>query len=339
MKTLVVHHFGPDPGTVGGMATVIRILINGQIGADVVDCYPTWKPRARLSTLRAFMISARALARMPTSHVAHVHLSERGSFFREGLLLTFAQWRGLGTVATIHGAAFVTFARRHPHVVSLILRSAGVITCLEQETLDVAMRLAPHVPCEVVPNPVILDDDFVPADQTDELVVFAGEISLRKGADVLYRAWKIVAQQRPEARCLMVGPISDFSPSAAEHFEMRQAVSPLEIKEILRLARVLALPSRAEVVPMVLLEAMSQGRPFVSTPVGGIRELAEVGGILVPVGDEVRLADRLIELLADPAVARRIGERGRRFCQETRSVEIIDVRLRELYSTITVDQG
>ncbi len=65
---------------------------------------------------------------------------------------------------------------------------------------------------------------------------------------------------------------------------------------------------------MVLTEAMSLGRPFVSTPVGGIPELADEGGMLVAVDDEIGLADRLTDLLADPQLARRIGERGRRFC-------------------------
>jgi glycosyltransferase involved in cell wall biosynthesis len=82
---------------------------------------------------------------------------------------------------------------------------------------------------------------------------------------------------------------------------------------------------------MILTEAMSLGRPFVSTPVGGISELSNEGGLLVPVGDEIGLADRLTNLLADPGLARGIGERGRQFCLETRSVDVIDPRLRKLY--------
>jgi glycosyltransferase involved in cell wall biosynthesis len=80
------------------------------------------------------------------------------------------------------------------------------------------------------------------------------------------------------------------------------------------------------------VEAMSLGRPFVSTPVGGIPELAGEGGLLVPVGDTAGLADRLTDLLADPTLARTIGERGRQFCIATRSIALIDRRLRELYS-------
>jgi len=285
-----------------------------------------------LATTRLFAASARALLQMPPGEVAHVHLSERGSFLREGALVALAHTQGLVTVATIHGASVMPFARRYPWLVSTVLRRAHLVTCMDQEVLELVRRRAPRVHCEILPNPVFVDGSFRPAEETDELVVFGGEISLRKGADVLHRAWKLVAQRRPEARCLMVGPVADFKPPDAERLEVRAPVESIEMRTLLGRARVVALPSRAEGMPMVLTEAMSLGRPFVSTPVGGIPELAGAGGVLVPVDDELALADRLTELLADPDLARALGERGRRFCLETRSVEVIDARMRELYS-------
>jgi glycosyltransferase involved in cell wall biosynthesis len=335
--TLVVHHFGPDPATVGGMATVIRLLTEHQVGGDVVDSHPTWRPSSTLTTTRLVATSARALLQMPAGEVAHVHLSERGSFLREGLLVALAQRRGLVTVATIHGASLMPFARRYPWLVSTVLRRADLVTCMDQEILELARRSAPRVHSEILPNPVSIDGSFLPADKTDELVVFAGEIGLRKGADVLHRAWQLVAQRRPQARCLMVGPVADFTPPGAERLEVLPPADSNEMKDILRSARVIALPSRAEGMPMVLIEAMSLGRPFVSTPVGGIPELADAGSVLVPVDDELALADRLTELLADPDLARRIGERGRRFCVETRSIEVIDARLRKLYAAAAAE--
>ena len=266
-----------------------------------------------------------------------MHLSERGSFLREGSLVALAQRRGLVTVATIHGASLMPFARRHPWLVSTVLRRADLVTCMDQEILELVRRSAPRVHSEIVPNPVFIDGSFLPADETDELVVFAGEIGLRKGADVLHRAWQLVAQRRPQARCLMVGPVADFTPPDTERLEVLPPAASSEMKEIMRSARVIALPSRAEGMPMALTEAMSLARPFVSTPVGGIPELAGAGGMLVPVDDELALADRLTELLADPNLARRIGERGRRFCVETRSVEVIDARLRKLYAAAAAE--
>ena len=174
--------------------------------------HPTWRPQSPLATTRLVATSARALLQMPAGHVAHIHLSERGSFLREGSLVALAHRRGLVTVATIHGASFIPFARKCPWLVSTVLRHADLVTCLDQGTLDCVRRSAPDVVSEIVPNPVFVDASFSPADGTEELVVFAGEIGRRKGADVLYRAWQLVAQRRPRARCLMVGPVGDFAP-------------------------------------------------------------------------------------------------------------------------------
>ncbi len=340
MDSLVAHHFGPDPATVGGMATVIRVLTEHNVGADVVDFHPTWRPQSHLTSARLAATSTRALLRMPAGQVAHVHLSEKGSFLREGSLVALASRRDLVTVATIHGGSFVTFADTYPWLVSAVLRRAHLVTCLAGETLDHVRHIAPGVRCEIVPNPVFVDRSPLAADETDELVVFAGEISLRKGADVLHRAWRIVAQRRPTARCLMVGPAIDFAPPRTERLEVRPPVDPTEVRAILRRARVVALPTYTEAMPMILTEAMSAARPFVSTPVGGIPELAGAGGgMLVPIGDELALADRLTELLGDPGLARRIGERGRRYCSQTQSVEVIDARLRELYSAAVIHKN
>jgi glycosyltransferase involved in cell wall biosynthesis len=330
---MAVHHFGPDPATVGGMASVIRVFTEHQVGGEDVDFQPTWRPDAPLTSTRLAAAAARTLRGLPAGAVVHVHLSEKGSFVREGALVALARRCGLTTVASIHGGEFVAFAERHPRLVSAVLRRADLVSCLARETLDCVRRDVPGVRAELVPNPVLIDRDAPPAEETEELVVFAGEISTRKGAELLYRAWQLIAQRRPAARCLMVGPIIDYTPPAAERLQLRAPVGPAEVREILRNARVVALPAHAEALPMILSEAMAAGRPFVSTPVGGIPDLlASGGGVPVAVGDHLALADRLTELLADPALARELGERGREFCARTQSLEVIDARLRELYA-------
>ncbi len=329
----MAHHFGPDPATVGGMASVIRVFTEQRVGGDAVDFHATWRPNSPLTSARLARIAGRTLRELPTDDVVHVHLSEKGSFVREGALVALARRRGARTVASIHGGEFVSFAARYPWLVSAVLGRAHLVTCLARETLDCVRRRVPAVRAELVPNPVALDRDSPPADATEELVVFAGEISTRKGADVLHRAWRLVARRRPAARCLIVGPIIDYTPPAAERLQLRAAVGSAEVREILRAARVVALPAQAEALPMILSEAMAAGRPFVSTAVGGIPDLlASGGGVAIPISDHDALADRLTELLADPARARELGERGREFCARTQSVEVIDARLRELYA-------
>src|ERR1700689_5076082 len=103
MSVLVVHHFGPDPTTVGGMASVIRVFTEHKVGGDVVECHPTWRPQSPLATVGLVALSIRALLRMSANQVAHVHLSEGGSFLREGSLVALARKRNIVTIVTMHG--------------------------------------------------------------------------------------------------------------------------------------------------------------------------------------------------------------------------------------------
>jgi glycosyltransferase involved in cell wall biosynthesis len=69
-----------------------------------------------------------------------------------------------------------------------------------------------------------------------------------------------------------------------------------------------------EVFGLTIAEAMASGRPVIGTRVGGIPELVDDGetGFLVPRGDVKEMADRILALLADPALRARLGEAGRR---------------------------
>jgi hypothetical protein len=277
---------------------------------------------------------AAVLRLRPGSAIVHVHLSAGGSFVREGFILWVANRRRLPTVATNHGSRFVQFADQRPRLVGTVLRQARAILCLTDEALEMSGRLAPGVSNRLVVNPVPRDPMSSSADQTEEVVLFAGEIGTRKGADVLAKAWKIVALRRPQARCVLVGPVTDLVLAPQDRLEIRPPTSPAEVRVLLRSARVVALPSRKEAMPMLLTEALAAGRPFVSTPIAGIPELAHGTQRLVPVGDHERLADCLTELLADPELARRLGECGRSFHANTRSLEAASATMREVYGTL-----
>jgi glycosyltransferase involved in cell wall biosynthesis len=75
--------------------------------------------------------------------------------------------------------------------------------------------------------------------------------------------------------------------------------------EAFRLGRLLAVPSRQESFPYVVLEAGAAGIPLVATDVGGIPEIvAGTGHELVPAGDPAALAAAIRATLGDPAQAR-----------------------------------
>ena len=65
--------------------------------------------------------------------------------------------------------------------------------------------------------------------------------------------------------------------------------------------------------PLKLYESMACGVPVIASDVVGISEVVTASGcgILVPSGDASAIADAATRLLGDPALARRMGERGR----------------------------
>jgi len=91
------------------------------------------------------------------------------------------------------------------------------------------------------------------------------------------------------------------------------AVSDSVLTSYYRAADVFVLPSGKEGFGIVFLEAMYQGRPCVGGAAGGTPEVIAEGatGFLVTPGDRDALTGRLIQLLSDPDLRRRMGESGR----------------------------
>ena len=111
------------------------------------------------------------------------------------------------------------------------------------------------------------------------------------------------------------------------------AVGQDRLRELYETASIFCLPSFAEGVPVVLMEAMAMGLPVVSTRITGIPELIEdgVGGLLVPPGRPDELADRLESLLTDPALCRELGIRGREAVLREFDAERSAAQLYELF--------
>ena len=87
-----------------------------------------------------------------------------------------------------------------------------------------------------------------------------------------------------------------------------------DIPDLLSALDIFVLPSHSEGVSLALLEAMAAGLPVIATAVGGLPEVVTDGenGLLIPPKDPEALAQALARLLADPALAKKLGENARR---------------------------
>ena len=111
--------------------------------------------------------------------------------------------------------------------------------------------------------------------------------------------------------------------------------------DLLAAATVGVLSSDFEGMPLAVLEYMAAGLPVVATGVGGLPEIVREGetGFLVAPRDPAALAERIGRLLADPALAREMGERGRRRQQEHFSREAMVAAVTGLYERLLTAKG
>jgi glycosyltransferase involved in cell wall biosynthesis len=153
-------------------------------------------------------------------------------------------------------------------------------------------------------------------------VLTVARLEPRKGQEVLLEA---VAQLRRDGHEVSLevvgdGPARERAERRAEELGIAGsvtfagAVDRERVADHYARADVFCLPSFAEGVPVVLMEAMASGLPVVATQVMGIPELVQDGrtGRLVPPGRADALATALRELAADGDLVARLGEAARR---------------------------
>jgi glycosyltransferase involved in cell wall biosynthesis len=324
-------HVGPDVYSFGGTQSVIRALRDNKIGADEIRVLSTWNGQNHARSLGLTARAGLVLTRLPPRSIVHFHISTGGAWLREGPLIRLASARGFRVIATVHGHDFPEFAQTRRGLVSSILNRTDHVIVLSEEARAAARSLAPSIPSSVVPNPVAIDRDAPPAGSTPPVVLFAGTIGHRKGVDTLVQAWRLLLADGIDGHCRIVGLPDDYTPPQTPRLSVEGPVHPDSVRELLRSVRVVALPSSAEGMPMILTEALASARPFVATPVGGTPEIAPDPNMLVPVGDAPALAAAIGRYLRNPELAERDGLRGQAHIAATRSPDVIDATLRRIY--------
>jgi glycosyltransferase involved in cell wall biosynthesis len=279
----------------------------------------------------ALAILGRSLARVPTRVIADVH----GDPAAPARLYGSRARRGLAPLAD----AFARFGLRRSDGVRTIsgytsglVRSAGADPTAEFAAF---MDLEPFLDAP----PVAL-----PARPT---ALFVGVLERYKAVDVLADAWRIAAPRVPGATLQLVGrgalaevPRALVADLPAQTSWTESLTAP-QVARALDDATVLVLPSRSEGLGRVVVEAFCRGRGVVGSRVGGIPDLVEDGenGLLVPPGNAPALADALVRVLSDPALAERLGAAGRAAVEPWLATpEEYARRIRELVEVVTSDE-
>lgn len=161
------------------------------------------------------------------------------------------------------------------------------------------------------------------ASLTAKKVIAVGRYDYQKGFEDLIKAWKLLANNKPDWTLNIYGegPLKDKLAKLITDLGLSNTVflqAPTKnIQEVYIEHAILAMTSRYEGLPMVLLEAQACGLPLVAyTCKCGPRDIIRDNGILVPEGDITTMAKSLQTLMEDDKLRKQMGEKSKQYAAE-----------------------
>jgi glycosyltransferase involved in cell wall biosynthesis len=323
---------GPLPPPAGGMANQTRQLADllRREGAAVtlVQTNAPYVPRCvgRLRGLRALFRLPPYLVRLWRAagevDVFHVMANSGLSWHLMAIpAIRVARLRGVGVIVNYRGGGAADFFERASKRTLRGLQSVDALITPSEFLRDVFARIG--MQARVVPN-IIDCERFRRAAACVESAV--PNLLVARNLERIYdiataiRAFAIVRGCWPAATLTVAGSgpelgnlqrlATELGVSGATCFTGR--VENARMPELYARATVALNPSTVDNMPISILEAYASGVPVVSTRVGGVPYIAEheQTALLVDVGDADGMAQAVLRLLGDPALARRLAEAG-----------------------------
>lgn len=155
-----------------------------------------------------------------------------------------------------------------------------------------------------------------------------------KGICEYLEACRTVKEKYPDVRCMLLGACEGIQDSLSqetlapyledgivEHFGETD-----KVEDYFAQCSVYVLPSYREGTPRTVLEAMSMGRPIITTDAPGCRSTTENGktGFLVPVRDSDAVAEKMIYFIENPESIKAMGDAAAEYCREKFDVERVN---------------
>lgn len=273
-----------------------------------------------------------------------------------------ARLRGLPLVVSLHGSDVYLAERAAPiaATAAATFRAAGGITACSGDLRERAIRLgAPAARSEVIPYGVDTSQ-FAPDPQAGlalraelglpadtPLVLTMSRLVYKKGLTYLIEAWPQVLAQHPRAALVIAGygdlraelerRAAELGVAASVRFpgqlERAQAARYISAADVYAVPSIRDQGGNIDGLPNALLEGMAAARPIVASRVAGIPDVIDHGvhGLLTPERDPPALAAAVCRLLAEPALATRLGAAARRRVTEELTWDIAAERFEQVY--------
>ena len=189
------------------------------------------------------------------------------------------------------------------------------------------------------------DFDSVPLRENAADFLFVGELRDLKGVDVLLRAFAALCEdRRQEPDLVVVGDGSERQSltSLASELGISQRVTfpgALPIQDAFPMGKILVMPSRAESLPYIALEAAGAGRPLIATRVGGVPEIVwGTDTALVPPDDVDALKLAMQEALVNVELTQLRAKRLRESVKSRFTVDMMTSSVISFYEEALSDR-
>lgn len=335
----------------GGMVSVVKNYLGYRDWGNVrITFIPTHIETNKYLLMAYFSIAyirILCLALLGKIDIAHLHVAERGSFYRKAFILQTLKRFGVKVILHHHGAEFDLFynglSDKRKEYVNKILRMADLNIVLSQRLVQMINGKSPEAKVEVLYNAVNVPQTN-PYDLQSHNVLFLGRLGHRKGTyDLLEVIRRIDKALSSDVKFYLCGD--------GEVEEVKKKVEALGIghriahigwidgqqkDNFMKQSMMNVLPSYNEGLPMTILETMAHGIPNISTSIASIPEVLHDGenGFLIAPGDVDTLYDRIFRLSTDTKLRMELSRRSYELIKKSFSLDVNIGKLKGIYARI-----
>ncbi len=281
---------------------------------------------------------------LPESGIVHIHVGEAPSALRKLLFFRLAKWLKKKIIVHYHSfSPETTINGAHSDRYRKLLCGADVVVVLSnywKQVVDEKFHLGDRIkviynPCPTITNPQKYEKT--------KSILYAGTLNQRKGYADLIKAFAKVASKHLDWKVVLAGngAVEQARALAKElgienQVELLGWISGENKDKAFKQASVFCLPSYAEGFPMAVLDAWAYGLSVVTTPVGGIPDLAVDGEnmLLFNPGDIETLADKLDLIMSDEALRDKLSAASVKMASEKFNLKTITEQVGELYESL-----
>lgn len=343
-KVLVV---ATSQNTRGGITSVVKAYKNSELWNEFhckwIETHRDGSVLVKLSYLVKGILLF--LLNIPFFNIVHVHISEPLSAIRKVFFVVVSKLLGKKVIVHFHSFSVETTIKGNfRSLYRYLFTKADIVLVLSKywqreicETYGIETEKV-----KVLYNPCTTEVSGKVYQKRKELL-YAGTINARKGYADLLKAFSLIADRHRDWQIVFAGngEIGNGRKLATQLGIDKQVVflgwvSGENKDKAFKQASVFCLPSYAEGFPMGVLDAWAYGLPVITTPVGGIPDIAIDGKncLLFKPGDVNELALQLEKIISDDELRRHIAEESRKLALTTFHLDTINNQLGRIYASL-----